>query len=101
MNKLLKIPSEFIINKNDLYTEESEFDFEEDILQLELKSKNLTIDLGWYGNADLKDGIYKIFLIGHSNWEEPLIIIESKSKEDISTKLEKLITTISLEGFTA
>jgi len=95
MKRLVDIPKSFKTFKNDFYEEETEFDFEEDILQVVLTKKNLTVDLGWYGTKELNNGLYKLLLIKHSNWDEPLIIVESKSKKDIATKLEKLITTIS------
>lgn len=87
------------MNKNGLYTEPSDFDFMEDILQIELESKSLAIDLGWYSEESSKKGIYKLYLISHYNWEKPIIIIESKSKEEITRNLEKLISTVSSGEF--
>lgn len=100
MKHLIDIPNEFKVNKNELYIESSDLDFEEDILQIELESKNLSIDLGWYRKEVSKDGIYKLFLISHHNWEEPVILIESRSKKEITNKLEILISTISSGEFT-
>lgn len=76
MNKELKlvplsIPAGWMVNQNHFYMttfEEAEggYPFYEDILQMNNESLRLTMDLGWYPEAD-KDGRFKLVLLP---WEK-------------------------------
>ncbi|KUP29399.1 MULTISPECIES: hypothetical protein [Bacillus] len=59
------------------------FDFNQDLLQISHKTKNLLLDVGWYPDGD-PTGSYGIELIKNEDWENPL--------EDIMcTELKELI----------
>ncbi|MEG7282936.1 hypothetical protein [Bacillus sp. 0909A] len=59
------------------------FDFNQDLLQISHKTKNLLLDVGWYPDGD-PTGSYGIELIKNKDWENPL--------EDIMcTELKELI----------
>ncbi|MEC1672763.1 hypothetical protein [Bacillus mojavensis] len=59
------------------------FDFNQDLLQVSHKTKNLLLDVGWYPDGD-PTGSYGIELIKNEDWENPL--------EDIMcTELKELI----------
>lgn len=59
------------------------FDFNQDLLQISHKTKNLLLDVGWYPEGD-PAGSYGIELIKNEDWENPL--------EDIMcTELKELI----------
>ncbi|MGG1246357.1 hypothetical protein [Bacillus spizizenii] len=62
------------------------FDFNQDLLQISHKTKNLLIDVGWYPEGD-PTGSYGIELIKNEDWENPL--------EDIMcTELKELIAQL-------
>ncbi|AMA54117.1 hypothetical protein [Bacillus inaquosorum] len=62
------------------------FDFNQDLLQISHKTKNLLLDVGWYPEGD-PSGSYGIELIKNEDWENPL--------EDIMcTELKELITQL-------
>ncbi|MEG7334782.1 hypothetical protein [Bacillus sp. 0102A] len=59
------------------------FDFNQDLLQISHKTKNLLLDVGWYPEGD-PTGSYGIELIKNGDWENPV--------EDIMcTELKELI----------
>ncbi|MCY7759486.1 hypothetical protein P8833_17880 [Bacillus inaquosorum] len=59
------------------------FDFNQDLLHISHKTKNLLLDVGWYPEGDLT-GCYGIELIKNEDWENPV--------EDIMcTELKELI----------
>ncbi|MBK4204732.1 hypothetical protein EGI09_12500 [Bacillus subtilis] len=59
------------------------FDFNQDLLQISHKTKNLLLDVGWYPEGD-PTGSYGIELIKNEDWENPV--------EDIMcTELKELI----------
>ncbi|MGY3836054.1 hypothetical protein ACWNPK_02370 [Bacillus atrophaeus] len=59
------------------------FDFNQDLLQISHKTKNLLLDVGWYPDGD-PTGSYGIELIKNEDWENPV--------EDIMcTELKELI----------
>ncbi len=60
----------------------------EDLLQL--KNKNLLIDLGWYPQGNINGG-YKMFLVDTTKdrpFDSPLETFASRSKREIINKLE-------------
>ncbi|MCY8471988.1 MULTISPECIES: hypothetical protein [Bacillus] len=62
------------------------FDFNQDLLQISHKTKNLLLDVGWYPEGD-PTGNYGIELIKNEDWENPL--------EDIMcTELKELIAQL-------
>ncbi len=73
--------------------------FTQDILQLEyiFKEAILIVDLGWYPETEI-NGTFRLMLIKDEEWESPLEVFESKNKEEIVEKIEKIIEDIS-EGY--
>jgi hypothetical protein len=67
---------------------------QEDLLQIKDIETGLTIDLGWYGDTSMNDGIFKIFLIEGSDWDNNKLIFESKKSTSTFSKLVELIDTI-------
>ncbi|MDE6591850.1 MAG: hypothetical protein K2K57_02145 [Oscillospiraceae bacterium] len=68
------------------------YELNEDLMQL--KNKNMLIDLGWYPEGDIK-GSYKLVLVDtvkDSPFESPLEVFASRSKQEIIKKLEYWIT---------
>ncbi|MBL3647838.1 MULTISPECIES: hypothetical protein [Bacillus] len=64
------------------------FDFNQDLLQISHKTKNLLLDVGWYPEGD-PTGSYGIELIKNGDWENPV--------EDIMcTELKELIKQLDL-----
>ncbi|MEW4059191.1 hypothetical protein Q0N99_07750 [Bacillus siamensis] len=64
------------------------FDFNQDLLQISHKTKNLLLDVGWYPEGD-PTGSYGIELIKNEDWENPL--------EDIMcTELKELLKQLDL-----
>ncbi len=89
-NKFLNLePSEIVDEDDRLW-----FHFTEDILQLRHKSRNIVIDMGWYPDIE-PTGNYRIVAIKDEDWETPLDRFESRSKEEITAKIEQLIKQYS------
>ena len=93
MNKELKlvplsIPAGWMVNQNHFYMttfEEAErgYPFYEDILQMNNESLRLTMDLGWYPEAD-KDERFKLVLLP---WEKPMLCLKKPLKEAFKMKI--------------
>ena len=91
----LRIPAGWFISYNmfseyDPDTDGEEYCFElcEDLLQL--KNKNLLIDLGWYPEGDI-NGNYKLYLVDITNelpFDAPLEVFSSRSKKEIIQMIE-------------
>ena len=91
----LRIPAGWFVCYNmfseyDPDTDSEEYCFElcEDMLQL--KNKNLLIDLGWYPEGDMK-GNYRLFLVDTTKefpFETPLKVFSSTSKKEIIQMIE-------------
>ena len=103
----LIIPSGCRIVKNDFTTYDPEIEFTEeqnlynlteDLLQIEFDYSNLIIDLGWYGEISSNKGEFKIYVIENKDWENPLIIENSKSQKIITKKLELILLEIQESG---
>ena len=103
----LKIPTGCKIIKNEFttynpeteYTEEKNlFYLWEDLLQIGFEYSNLIIDLGWYGEISSNIGEFRILVIENQNWENPLKVVKSKSQENITKKLDKLLIEIKDTG---
>ena len=102
MIQLQKIdfPADCIINKHvfhnydpvNSFSEEESFNYlSEDLLQCTFPDENLTIDLGWYGSLISSEGEFKIQIIQGENWEIPVNVIHSKSVEEITILLNKIL----------
>ncbi|WP_368651011.1 hypothetical protein AB1M41_07280 [Bacillus inaquosorum] len=59
------------------------FDFNQDLLQISHKTKNLLLDVGWYPEGD-STGSYGIELIKNGDWENPV-------EDIVCTELKELI----------
>ncbi|MCY7750443.1 MULTISPECIES: hypothetical protein [Bacillus subtilis group] len=59
------------------------FDFNQDLLQISHKTKNLLLDVGWYPEGD-PTGSYGIELIKNEDWENPV-------EDIVCTELKELI----------
>lgn len=91
----LRLSSGWTVKYNDF----SEYDFNEDGQEylyelkedlLQLENQNLIIDLGWYPSMDIT-GRYILYLIDKNAdkpFDDPIDVIESRSKQDILSKLE-------------
>ena len=97
-------PQNCKINRNVFsnYNPETDFSEEknlyyltEDLLQIEIESLNLIIDLGWYGEISNNNGEFKIFVVESKDWENPSFTESSKSQIIIKEKLEKIIEKLS------
>lgn len=71
--------------------DENWWNLDEDLLQLENSSKDLILDLGWYGGHHLNSGVYKLYLIQNLDLENPLVVFISKDKYEVTTKIEELM----------
>lgn len=71
-----------------LHGREDIWELREDLLQLRHSLADLIIDLGWYPGSD-PAGHYVLRMIGDKNWEVPLEIFTSRSKEEIAAHIEK------------
>lgn len=84
------------------FNEEDSFDYlSEDLLQCVFPSEGITIDLGWYGDLITGVGEFKIEIIRNENWEVPENEIFSKSMEEITLLLNKILdyyTTINKQS---
>ncbi len=93
MNKIT-IPSGFKVIKNEFLFENSDSDYNEDILQIEHISTKLIVDLGWYGDIVSKVGGYKIYVIKDRDWDSPINTLSSDTKEGISFELDTLLKSM-------
>jgi hypothetical protein len=84
-NAFIEMDPQELIDDDD----ENWWEFNEDLLQLENSDKNLILDLGWYGERNLKSGFFKINLIHNLNWDNPLVEFISKKKDEIIDKIEE------------
>jgi hypothetical protein len=67
------------------------WELNEDLLQLHYSPKKLTLDLGWYGGNSLSSGFFRVYLIQNQDWENPLTEYTTQNKEEIISKIEKLL----------
>lgn len=88
-NKFLDIEPEQLNREDDAW-----FEFTQDILQMQHKRKNVTIDLGWYPDID-PSGHYRVVAIKDANWENPIEEYESRNKDEIKNKIEFLLEKFS------
>lgn len=83
------------------YSEEASFDYlSEDLLQCSFPEENMVIDLGWYGDLVSNKGEFRIYIIEDENWEVPVNVIHSKSVEEITILLNRILdyyTAIEVE----
>ena len=63
----------------------------EDLLQCAFTEDEITIDLGWYGDAKTNKGGFQIQIIESENWEVPLNVIHSKSAEETKNFLNRIL----------
>lgn len=89
-NKFIDIEPSSIIDEDDKLW----FHFTEDILQLRHKERNIIIDLGWYPDIE-PTGNYRVVAVKDEDWENPIDRFESRSKEEITAKIEQLIKKFS------
>ena len=91
----LRIPTGWHIKYNalseyDIIKDGAEYSYElcEDMLQVE--NQNLLIDLGWYPSGDI-EGNYKLYMLDKNEecpFESPLEIFISKSKQEVTERIE-------------
>lgn len=63
------------------------FDFNQDLLQVSHKTKNLLLDVGWYPEGD-PTGSYGIELIKKEDWVNPIEDIMCSELKDLITQLD-------------
>ncbi len=63
----------------------------EDLLQCSFPKDDVIIDLGWYGDMASNKGEFRIYIILNENWEIPFNIIYSKSVEETTILLLKIL----------
>ena len=71
----------------------------EDMVSLLYVSKDITIDVGWYGNHARNSGVFKIHIIQSIDWENPLMVLEAKSLTEITEMLNTVMEHIATEQF--
>lgn len=71
----------------------------EDMVSLLYISKDITVDLGWYGNHATNNGVFKIHIIQSIDWENPLMVLEAKSLSEITEMLNTVMAHIALGEF--
>jgi hypothetical protein len=69
-------------------------DFSEDILLIKNKFKNITLDLGWYPSIN-SSGTFRIYLISNEDFNNPMEIYDSRSKDEIASKIEYFLNKYS------
>ena len=85
------------IEPNDLKEDDSIWlHFTQDILQLKYRFRKmeLLVDLGWYPETEI-GGTFRLVVIKHTEWEDPLEVFESRSKKEIVEKIESILEDIS------
>ncbi|MCY8930066.1 hypothetical protein ABE202_15720 [Bacillus subtilis] len=65
------------------------FDFNQDLLQISHKTKNLLLDVGWYPEGD-PAGSYGIELIKNEDWENPLEDIMCTELKELIKQLDRI-----------
>ncbi|MEC1665895.1 hypothetical protein [Bacillus mojavensis] len=65
------------------------FDFNQDLLQISHKTKNLLLDVGWYPEGD-PTGSYGIELIKNEDWDNPLEDVRCSKIIELSFILESI-----------
>ncbi|QJC90390.1 hypothetical protein K1Y82_18210 [Bacillus inaquosorum] len=65
------------------------FDFNQDLLQISHKTKNLLLDIGWYPEGD-PTGCYGIELIKIEDWENPVEDVRSSKISELSLILDSI-----------
>ncbi|MCZ4247734.1 hypothetical protein O2313_09390 [Bacillus amyloliquefaciens] len=65
------------------------FDFNQDLLQVSYKTKNLLLDVGWYPEGD-PTGSYGIELIKNEDWVNPIEDIMCSELKDLITQLDHI-----------
>lgn len=73
-----------------LHGPEDAFELHEDLLQLFHEKSGLTIDLGWYPGYD-PEGHYLLLLVREHRWDRPLEMVETKSKAEVVSSIEKWV----------
>lgn len=63
----------------------------EDLLQCTFPKDDMIIDLGWYGDIVSNKGEFRINVIKNQNWEYPFQVLYSKSIEEITSILIKIL----------
>jgi hypothetical protein len=99
LQQLLNIPDDWIITYNNFFDidplklENNDIlwdNFTEDLFQIKNEHKNILLDLGWYPEMN-PNGNYCIKLIQGNNWEEPLVNINNKDKNEIIKIIENIL----------
>ncbi|MEC1685245.1 hypothetical protein [Bacillus mojavensis] len=65
------------------------FDFNQDLLQISHKTKNLLLDVGWYPEGD-PTGSYGIELIKNEDWDNPLEDVRCSKIIELSLILDSI-----------
>ncbi|MGM0949762.1 MAG: hypothetical protein ACQEWT_13150 [Bacillota bacterium] len=65
------------------------FDFNQDLLQISHKTKNLLLDVGWYPEGD-PTGSYGIELIKNEDWENPIEDIMCRELKELIKQLDNI-----------
>lgn len=65
------------------------FDFNQDLLQISHKTKNLLLDVGWYPEGD-PTGSYGIELIKNEDWENPVEYIVCTELKELIKQLDNI-----------
>lgn len=90
-NGFLEIEPTSLAEDSDLW-----LSFTQDILQLGYKFRKmeLFVDLGWYPETEI-GGTFRLVVIKHSEWENPLEVFESRSKKEIVERMESILEDVS------
>lgn len=102
MIKILPIPfpEDCTVIHNDFYNYDPSISFteadnikylNEDLLQCTFPKDDVVIDVGWYGDINTNKGEFRIQVIKNENWDYPFNVIYSKSVEETSDLLTKIL----------
>ncbi|WP_037288925.1 hypothetical protein [Saccharibacillus sacchari] len=64
--------------------------FKQDIIQVEY-GEEITLDLGWSHDFDLKNGMFKLVVVKKYNWTEPLFCKKTKSIRQVQQYIHEAI----------
>jgi hypothetical protein len=68
--------------------------FNEDMLLIAYEEKAIAIDLGWHPEED-SNGCFILGLAKNTDWQNPLVLFESRSKDEVVTKINELLMKVT------
>ncbi len=103
----LALPTGCMVVKNEFttYNPQTEYSKDdsltyltEDLLQFSFNNGTLVVDLGWYGNFETNEGIFRLVVIKNGDWDKPLQLETSESQQEIAKQLDAILLELQFEG---